>query len=69
MNLKDVKFLSEISKDTGISVRTLTKNITKLIKKGELIEFKHYKKCEGKTGTYILNKDGIEKITGGNKCL
>lgn len=67
MNLKDVKFLSEISRETGISVRTLTKKITKLISKGELIEFKHYRKCEGKTGTYILNKEGIEKIIGGSK--
>jgi DNA-binding Lrp family transcriptional regulator len=69
MNLKDIKFLSEVSKETGISVRQLTRRITKLINEGKLIEFKHYKKMEGKTGTYILSKEGIEKIIGGNKCL
>ncbi|OOM17198.1 hypothetical protein CLSAB_19180 [Clostridium saccharobutylicum] len=67
MNLKDVKFLSEISKETGISVRKLTRRVTRLISEGKLIEFKHYKKMEGKTGTYILNKKGIEKIIEGEK--
>jgi predicted transcriptional regulator len=67
LDLKDIKFLSEISKETGISVRQLTRKVTKLISEGELIEFKHYKKMEGKTGTYILNKKGIEKIVEGRR--
>ena len=67
MNLKEVKFLAEISKETGISVRVLTNKITKLISTGELKEFEHYKRAEGKTGTYILNQEGINKIIGGNK--
>lgn len=67
MSLKDTKFLSELSQETGISVRQLTRRIDKLIKEGILIEYEDYRKAEGKRGTYILSKEGIEKIIGGNK--
>lgn len=67
MNLKEIKTLSEISKETGISVRQLTRKLNKLIEEGDLKEFKHYRKLDGAKQPYILSKDGIEKITGGSK--
>lgn len=65
MNLNEIKFLSEVSYETGISVRQLTRRIDKLIKEGVLIKYKDYKKCEGRTGTYILSQTGIKKIIKG----
>ena len=58
MNLKDIKTLSEISKEKGISVKTLYKKTNRLIEDGKLKEFQHYKKLgEGKQ-PYIFNKKG-----------
>ena len=48
-------------------MRTLNARINKAIKSGILIKFQDYRKSEGKRGTYILTKEGIEKIIGGSK--
>lgn len=66
MNLKDIKTLSEVSKETGIGVKTLYKRFEKLVNEGKLIEYEHYKKL-GKNQPVILSKEGIEKIIGGSK--
>jgi predicted transcriptional regulator len=67
LSLKDTRFLSELSKEYNIPVRTLNARINKLIEEGTLIEFEDYRKAEGRRGTYILTKEGIEKIIGGSK--
>lgn len=68
MNLKDVRFLSELSTEYNIPARTLRSKINRSIENGTLIEFQDYRKSDGKRGTYILTKEGIEKIIRkGNK--
>lgn len=64
MSLKDIRTISELSKETGKTVRTLTRKVEKLIKSGDLVEFTHYRKINGRNQPYIFNKKGIEKITG-----
>jgi hypothetical protein len=61
LTLKDTRWISELSQETGIPVRTLKQRVKKLIDKGKLIENKDYKKGEGKQ-PYLLDKSGIKKV-------
>jgi hypothetical protein len=64
MNLKDIKTLSEISKEQGIKPKTLYKRFESMINSGELKEFSDYRKLGGNLPV-ILSKGGVEKIIGG----
>ena len=67
MNLKDIKSLSEISRETGIKQDTLKRRVYRLIEEDKLKEYQHYKKLGESKRTYIFNKKGIEIILGGVK--
>ena len=62
MSLKDTRFLSELSKETGITVKQLSRRVNKLIEEGALKKDRDYKKAEGKTQPIILSKEGIKKV-------
>lgn len=66
MNLKEIKTIKELSKETGLNQETLKKKVYNLINDGSLVEFKHYKKL-GENQPYIFNKKGIEIILGGKE--
>ena len=62
MDLKDVKFLSEVAEDYKISLQTLHSRVNKLIEEETFIEGVDYKKGTGLRQPIILSKQGIEKI-------
>jgi hypothetical protein len=62
MSLKDARWLSELSQETGISVKQLNRKVNKLIEEGKLKEGKDYKKGIGKTQPILLDKSGIKKV-------
>jgi hypothetical protein len=66
MSLKDARWLSELSEETGISVRQLSRKVNKLIEEKKLIKDKDYKKLEGKTQPIILSKEAVKKVLENN---
>lgn len=66
MSLKDIKTLSQLSKETGTNVKTLYKKFKEMVERRELIENEDYKKFEGKTQPTILSKEGAEKLIDKN---
>lgn len=65
MNLKDIKFLSQIAEEREIKKKTLYRKFERMILSGELIEFQDYKKF-GERNPVILSKEGAEKLINKN---